>query len=735
VYETRRLGGTTPPLAVAGSIPPGASAQRAPDVDPVAMWHHLLATLRRRRVLFAAVFGGVLGLVALVTLLTPHRFTTEVKLIAGNPGVAVNAAQTQTGLPVLNAFSMPNSAQSPETYAELFSETPVVQQVIDDLKLPTDARTLSTAIKVKPVTNTNVLSLSVTWSDPQTAAKIANDFATVFIGRETELVAGQASTELDFVSKQLPAAELRLRNAATAVSAFETSHNIADLGSQTTATVNAAAGIDAKINAIELEKQQYDAQVASLSGQLAVMRPSTANGGSVVQNPMLPQLSTQLAQVQVQLQSAQAQYTDEHPAVQALKKQVAALQRQIARTPQTVVAAVNTIANPVYQQLQQQLGVARATSASDTAQLAVLQHQRAAINPQLAALPASSARLAELKRREKLAEDVYTALQAKYNDATVARTTALSDVTVTQPASAGMATKTPHVAFNLIAGAIVALLLALGVVFLIDWFDGRIRDERDVEGELGLPVLASVPLLPSGGDGALAIPADVRNAAQESYFQLVLAMRYSSDRPLRTIAVTSPLKGDGKSTVAMHVAGAFGEIAVSSIEREARVLVIDADMRRPSLHKKFGLGNDLGLSDILIGRATLSESVQRSDRPGVDVLTSGANSPNPIKLLQSSRFDALLREARDRYVTVIVDAPALVPVFDAAIVAAKTDGTVMILSADRTDVRSVRKALARLEGVGVNDLLGTVINRAAPRIDDYSDYFETASLKELPSSA
>ena len=102
-------------------------------------------------------------------------------------------------------------------------------------------------------------------------------------------------------------------------------------------------------------------------------------------------------------------------------------------------------------------------------------------------------------------------------------------------------------------------------------------------------------------------------------------------------------------------------------------------MRRPSLHKKFDVPNDVGLSDILIGRATLAQSVQRTDRPGVDVLTSGGHSPNPIKLLQSSRFDALLREARERYATVIVDAPALVPVFDAAIVAAKTDGTVMIL--------------------------------------------------------
>jgi capsular exopolysaccharide synthesis family protein len=214
-------------------------------------------------------------------------------------------------------------------------------------------------------------------------------------------------------------------------------------------------------------------------------------------------------------------------------------------------------------------------------------------------------------------------------------------------------------------------------------------------------------------------------------------MRYSSDRPLRTVAVTSPLKGDGKSTVAANIARAFGEIAVSSIEREERVLIIDADLRRPSLHKQFGIPNTLGVSDILVDRATLAECVRRTDRPGVDVLTCGTHSPNPIKLLESHRFDALLREARERYVTVIVDAPALVPVFDAAIVAAKTDGTVMILSAGYTDVRSTRKALARLDAVGVKNLVGAVVNRSSAKIEDYSDYFAVAggAPKELATTA
>ena len=731
MYEPQRL------PAVAAPIPSpfaASAAARAQELDPAGMWFSFVGTLKRRRTLFLSIFGGIVGLVLLVTLLTPKTYTTTAKLIAGNPGAAGSPAQAQTGLPVLNALMLANTAQSAETYAELFRETPVVQHVIDDLNLKTDVRTLAAAVKVKPVTNTNVIAVDVAWNNPETSARIANDFAAVFVARQTELVANQANGALDFLSKQLPFAENRLRIAERKLSEYQSSHNIADLGAQTTSTVNAAAGLDAKMNAIQLEKQQSDAQIASLSSQLAGMKPVIGGGGAVSQNPVVAQLKGQLATTRVALKSAQQQYTAEHPSVVALKEQVRGLEQQIAAQPSTIVSQMNTVANPVYQQLSQQLAVARATSSSDDAQLGVLRRQRAALTPQLVALPGQSARQADLMRQKKLAEDVYNALQQKYNDATVSRTTALSDVTVTQPASAALATKTPHVMLNLIIAAIAGLLLALAAVFIADWFDGRITDERNVENDLGLPVLASVPLLPSG-DGSAMVPVQVSNAAQESYFQLVLAMRYSSDRPLRTVAITSPLKGDGKSTVATNVAAAFGEIAIASFERESRVLLIDADMRRPSLHKKLGVPNDLGLSDILVGRASLADCVKRTDRPGVDVLTSGTHSPNPIKLLQSGRFDALLKEARDRYVTVIVDAPALVPVFDAAIVATKTDGTVMILSAGQTDIRSTRKAMARLEAVGAGDIVGTVMNRSTAKVEDYSDYFAVASATAAPAPA
>src|SRR5579884_2183047 len=260
MYEPQRLTGTSVPLA----MPVAPTHSRAPELDPVGMWYAFLATFNRRRKLFFAVFFGIVGAVALVTLLTPKRYTVDAKMIAGNPNSVAQNPQAQTALPVLNALLLANAAQSAETYAELITEAPVLQR----------------AIRVKPVTNANIISISVTWRDPQTAAKIANDVAAVFVTREADLVAGQANGAMDFLSKQIPVYQRRMRDAEMAVSKFETAHHIADLDTETQSEVNAAAGIQAKINATQLDRQQALAQVATLTAQLRSIKPATNNGQS-----------------------------------------------------------------------------------------------------------------------------------------------------------------------------------------------------------------------------------------------------------------------------------------------------------------------------------------------------------------------------------------------------------------------------------------------------------------------
>ena len=191
----------------------------------------------------------------------------------------------------------------------------------------------------------------------------------------------------------------------------------------------------------------------------------------------------------------------------------------------------------------------------------------------------------------------------------------------------------------------------------------------------------------------------------EAYLQLVTAIRFSSDKPLRTIAVTSPAQGDGKTTVALSTAIAMAEMG-------PRVLLVDADMRRPALHERLGVANNRGLTNVVIGDATPHDVIVATRYANLDMMPAGATAANPVKLIQSARFDEIVAGLLDTYQTIIFDTSALMPVIDAAALAAKTDGVVIVVSAGQTDSGAAQLAVQRLQFATTANLLGVVLNRA-----------------------
>ena len=720
--------------------PGGSLKQPSPALSADYDWARLWRGLSARRGLFAMVFAIVFLAVVLYTFLMPRTYTANVKLIAGNGGHGTQSHDSAIGgttLPLLNALLEASGIQSSETYAELFQETPVAQRVVADLHLPLSSTDLLKHVSVKPITNTTLLDLAVVWGDRATAAMVANAFARSFVVQERHLIASQADAAIVQLGHEVPRAQARATAAQSALTSFEAKNDLADIQVQTQNIIGVAAGIDAKINAVQLDRGQSQAQLASLSGQLAHLSATSDGLTSTAPNPVLSQLQTQFAQVTVQLESARQQYTEQHPTVIALKHQEEELRREMARTPATIVSAANRIPNPLYQQIDQQSATLRAQVASDAAQLQQLRVQQAAMKPTIAALPSKAARLFELQRASKMTEDVLSALEQKLNEASISKTTALSDVTITQPASASNTIVKPSRTINLVVGFLLSIVAAAGSVLFAQAFDRRIRDARQIEEDFQLPVLASMPKL---SDLRNALPAVrgmqnsisdtsrplakadapwVQAFAVESYLQLVTAIRYSSDidRPIRRITFTSPTQGDGKSMIAVNTAITMARI-------EPRVLLIDADLRRPSLHSKLSHPFGPGLSDALVGNAQLDDIIVPTKHDGLDLLMCGTRTPNSVKLLQSKRFDDLLLELSSKYATIIIDAPALVPVIDAAILATKADGTVLVVAIGETDTSAVRRALQKLQSVGANNLLGTVANGIRPtKRELYDDYF------------
>ena len=651
------------------------------------------------------------------TLVWPKQYTTTIKVIAGNAngpgGAAADAAQT--GLPVLNALILESGVQSAETYAELFVEEPVLSRVVTQLHLGVSPHELLKHITVAPVTNTSILGVSVTWKDAATSAAIANAFGQAVVDRQRDLVSSQANAALADLSQQLPAEQTRMNDAQNRLTAFETTHRIANIDEQTQATITNMAALDAKLQQSQADLQQAQAQLSSENAQMSSIPATITGTTNISENPVVSNLETQLTQVNVQLEAAEQQYTDRHPQVIALKQQKAQLESDIAKQQANVVAGKSVVPNPVYQQLAQQATQERSLVAADNAQIGELRNELHQTQPELSQLPGQAATLADLQRRAKSAQDVYAALAQKYVDARVASETAISDVTITQPALASQAIVRPSLLLNFIISLGLGFVLGVTGALVLDYLDNSIRDEREVEEELAIPQLGAVPFVQLRG-GAPVLPW-VKALALDAFLQLVTNIKYAVGEPLRSLTVTSPEQGDGKSTVALNVALALNEL-------EGPVLLVDGDLRRPSLHAKLHLLNERGLSDVVVGACALHDAVQIHKRTGLAVLTSGTATPNPIKLLESVRFDDLLEELYTRYKVLVFDGAALTNNLDSAVLARRTTGTVLVVSQGSSDLRAASHALKRLARMGAHNVLGFVMNRVDPRRSDYAPYGE-----------
>lgn len=259
----------------------------------------------------------------------------------------------------------------------------------------------------------------------------------------------------------------------------------------------------------------------------------------------------------------------------------------------------------------------------------------------------------------------------------------------------------PKTGRNLAMGAALGLLLGIGLAIVRDLLDNTVKDRETLESITGAGVVGSIPLdKDRRKQPAISFDSD-NSAIAEAFRKLRTNLQFLAvDNPPRVIVVTSSMPSEGKSTTAIN-------IALALAEAEHSVVLVDGDMRRPTLHKYLDLVGAVGFSTVLSGGATLSEALQKTRFPGLSVLTSGAIPPNPSELLGSLSARKLLIELRSQFDYVIVDSTPLLAVTDAAILAAGADGVLIMARFGQTRRDQLAHAVGSLEGVGA-PLLGAV---------------------------
>ncbi len=291
--------------------------------------------------------------------------------------------------------------------------------------------------------------------------------------------------------------------------------------------------------------------------------------------------------------------------------------------------------------------------------------------------------------------------------------------TVTDPAAFDNDPVSPRVELNLAIAALIGLLLGAGLAVARDALDRSVRNFEHVQELTHAPVLASIGFDPGIKKNPLL--SDLRGfAPRTEAFRLLrtnLQFLDLDSRP-RSIVITSAVPGEGKTVTSTNLALALAQAG-------RRVCIVDGDLRRPRVATILGLDSAVGLTSVLIGNVELKEAIQVHEATGLHLLASGSKPPNPTEILQSRVTHDLIVELRDLYDMVIVDAPPLLPVADAAVLATITDGAIIVTHYGRTTREQLKEAVGRIEGVGAR-LFGVVMNMVRRRAgnDVYHYYYD-----------
>jgi capsular exopolysaccharide synthesis family protein len=281
---------------------------------------------------------------------------------------------------------------------------------------------------------------------------------------------------------------------------------------------------------------------------------------------------------------------------------------------------------------------------------------------------------------------------------------------------------------KLTMGLLIGLFLGVVAAFFLEYLDQTIKSSADVERVLEIPVLGLIPVDPHGHRGGRdgrhrgAIPLISRAAPDDPTSEAYRALRTNvtfvsaEQRDLKIICVTSPGPGEGKSTTAAN-------LAITLAQQGAHTLLVDADLRRPLVHRAFNLVQEPGLTDILVGTASLREAIRPNVVPGLDVLPGGALPPNPSELLGSEAMHRLIAELRTQFDYIVFDTPPALAVTDATVLGATADAVILVLRAGETEEIAATRTVELFRRVQAR-VAGTVLNGVEQQRDRYYHYYD-----------
>ena len=683
----------------------------------VQYWQAVL----RHKIAIAAILAVCVALGVIVTLLMTPYFTstarieisreqdkvTNVEGVTGSDVAGQNLEFYQTQYSLLVSRSLAervvrsrNLATRDEFFeafdvdpddSGILSATPKAQtaaQRNERLKLATDL--LQEHVGISPIRGSSLVDVSFESPNANLSAEIANAWIEQFIASNLDRRFNSTADARKFLEEQLAELKQRLEDSERNLSGYADNKEIITLSSEQTAegkTVSQKTLASANLEALNA------ALATAIADRIAAESEANGRAGNknALTNIALNNLREERARVQSEYAKLMVQFEPEYPAAKGLASQISALDKSIA-----------------IEEARSRTGTsARYQEALDREQQLRAQVNR--LKNEFSGERRDSIQYNIFQREVDTNRQLYDGLLQRYKEIGVAGV-GTNNISVVDRAQPAESPSSPKLLLNVALAILAGLGLAAAYVFVMEQIDQTVKDPADLKSKLGIAPLGSIPDFEK--EDILASLSDKKSVAWEAYLSIRTSLAFLTDHGVpRSVLLTSTRPNEGKSTSACALAAVLASTG-------KRILLIDGDMRNPSLHQMLGIKNEAGLSNSLSGTDDLAQLVHQKTAFGFDAMTAGPIPPNAAELLSSTRMRDLVAKLSDTYDTVIIDAPPVLGLADIPLLADAVEGVIYTIEAGGVKMRGIQSAIQRVRSSRAH-IFGGIVTKVQPQHSGY----------------
>lgn len=548
-------------------------------------------------------------------------------------------------------------------------------------------------LSVQPVPNTTIVRIGFESSDPELAQRVPNAVGNAFIDDNLESRVALTQRAASWLTERLGGLRQKLDESERALQEYREKEDLVDVSGVETLAARELSELSSRLVVSRKRVAEARTQLETIDGDgVGTFQRTWETLPSVVRDSLSQQLKSEERRAASNFSDIQQRYGPKHP------KYIAA-NAQLASATEAYFSRVEKVVSGFEAEYKSALADQRE-----------LEHAVDLARQQTQELNRKRFELSELDRQVETNRQLYDLFFRRFQETNAASFESANARFVDEALRPGAPVKPRRMYIALLA-AVLSSIVGVGLALLREVLDNTVRSAEEVEHKLRQPMLGILPFEKSVDDRGAPASQLYSSTEHFAFAEAVRSVRTSVvlssvDNPHRVLVVTSSVPGEGKTTVASNLALTLGQME--------KVLLIDADMRRPSLSSDYELGENIkGLSELVANTASAKECIYRLPERGIDVLPAGSIPPNPLDLLSSQRFAKLLHTLRQSYDRIIIDSAPTQSVSDSLVLSKYADGLVYVVKSDATAVSIIRNGMQRLERVGA-PLIGVVLNQFDP---------------------